>query len=117
MLMDNGHAKVMDFGLAKPVLSGRAPAPGGDDLATLTESGTSPGTPAYMSPEQLQGKPLDPRTDIFSFGVVLYEMLTGVHPFKKEGGLTHCQRHPERRPAACFRAYLGRARTAPGEPG
>ena len=88
MLMDNGHAKVMDFGLAKPVVGGRAPVPGGDDLATLTESGTSPGTPAYMSPEQLQGKPLDPRTDIFSFGVVLYEMLTGVHPFKKEGGLT-----------------------------
>jgi len=88
MLMEKGHTKVMDFGLAKPIAGVEGAGAPGELLTTLTEVGAAPGTPAYMSPEQLQGKPLDQKTDIFSFGVVLYEMLTGVHPFKRETGFT-----------------------------
>jgi TolB-like protein len=81
MLTPHGHAKVMDFGLAKRV--------GGPDssqqeiTATVTREGSTLGTLAYMSPEQLKGASVDSRSDIFSFGIVLYEMLTGVHPFRK----------------------------------
>ncbi len=88
MLMEKGHAKVMDFGLAKQVMSAEKERALADLTVTLTDEGLAPGTPAYMSPEQLQGKVLDQRSDIFSFGVVLYEMLSGVHPFKKKTGLT-----------------------------
>jgi serine/threonine-protein kinase len=82
MLTSTGHVKVLDFGLAKDV---RAPA---SDDATRTSSsdtqtGMVMGTPAYMSPEQLSGRPLDQRTDIFSFGIVLHEMVTGVRPFSR----------------------------------
>ncbi len=87
MLMEKGHVKIMDFSLAKLIASSEK-SEAADLMTTLTREGVSAGTPAYMSPEQLQGKKLDQRSDIFSFGIVLYEMLSGVHPFLKETGLT-----------------------------
>ena len=73
-----GQAKVLDFGLAKSITAADSDGVTQD----LTESGTLLGTVEYMSPEQAIGRPLDHRTDIFSFGVVLYEMVTGRHPFR-----------------------------------
>jgi TolB-like protein/Tfp pilus assembly protein PilF len=74
-----GKVKVLDFGLAKAV-GGEA----ADQQSTVTEPGRVIGTPAYMSPEQARGKPTDKRSDIWSFGCVLYEILTGQIPFKGE---------------------------------
>src|SRR4030042_5573426 len=88
MLMEKGHAKVMDFGLAKQVMSAGQETAQAERSMTLTEEGQAPGTPAYMSPEQLKGKTLDQRSAIFSFGIMLYEILSAVHPFKKETVLT-----------------------------
>jgi TolB-like protein/predicted Ser/Thr protein kinase len=83
MLTPGGHAKVMDFGLAKQ-LTTEVVQPEDETQSRLTEQGLTAGTLAYMSPEQLCGREVDLRSDIFSFGIVLYEMVTGVHPFRKD---------------------------------
>ena len=80
MVTNEGRVKVLDFGLAKDVA-----APTGDATITSashTQAGMVMGTPAYMSPEQISGRTLDHRTDIFSLGVVLHEMATGKQPFE-----------------------------------
>jgi serine/threonine-protein kinase len=81
MLTPEGHVKVLDFGLAKRVVDS-------DSVTVLETDLTGPaglaGTVAYMSPEQVLGQTLDGRSDIFSFGIIMYELLTGVHPFRRK---------------------------------
>ncbi|MDH4270605.1 MAG: protein kinase [Candidatus Aminicenantes bacterium] len=86
MLTRTGHAKVMDFGLAKQMVSPEKEELGGPTMTLLTSEGTTVGTLAYMSPEQLRGLPADARSDIWSLGVTVYEMASGVRPFQGQSG-------------------------------
>lgn len=99
MLTPKGHVQVLDFGLAKRVADDEQ-----EITTALTREGATLGTLSYMSPEQLEGKKLDTRSDIFSFGIVLYEMLTGVHPFRKSQSINTMAAilHEESRPLSDY---------------
>jgi serine/threonine-protein kinase len=96
LLTRKGEVKVADFGLSR-CLQGEQAA------LNLTQSGVTMGTPLYMSPEQVENKPLDPRTDIYSFGVTCYHMLTGQPPFQGESAFEVALQHVKKPPTPLSR--------------
>jgi serine/threonine protein kinase len=111
-----GHAKILDFGLAKMKTAvDLQDAEAILKVSTITDqdltvAGATPGTIAYMSPEQVRGEELDPRTDLFSFGVVVYQMATGRIPFERNTvGATYAAiLHESEEPATRWNSRLPR---------
>jgi serine/threonine-protein kinase len=91
LLTRKGEAKVADFGLSRCFADDAQPL-------KLTESGVAMGTPLYMSPEQVEGRPVDPRSDIYSFGVTCYHMLAGQPPFRGQSAVEVAIQHVQKQP-------------------
>jgi len=89
MIDDNGNARIMDFGIARTVKE-----------KGITSSGVMIGTPEYMSPEQVEGREIDQRSDIYSLGIILYEMVTGKVPFEGETVISIAMKHKTEKPKA-----------------
>src|SRR5262249_6036711 len=93
LLTEEGEVKVADFGLSRWLA-------GGEEALRLTQSGVTMGTPLYMSPEQVEGKPLDCRSDLYSFGVTCFQRLAGEPPFKGETPIEVALKHVREEPPA-----------------